>query len=194
MNTHNPASAKKQASDATLLVRFQAGDEDAATALYTRYAKQLLSLANRNAGEALGPRVDPEDIVQSIFRTFFRRAAQGHYQVPDGEELWKLLLIIALNKVRTVAVHHRAQKRSAAKTQSIGSYDVGEFHDSYELLRITIDEVLDELPVEHQQIVRDRIDGHEIVSIAERNDASRRSVERILQGFRQRLRKAVEST
>ncbi len=193
MNTSEP-TPKKPASDATLLVRFRAGDEDAATALYTRYARQLLSLANRNTAETLGSRVDPEDIVQSIFRTFFRRAAQGHYQIPDGEELWKLLLIIALNKVRSVAEHHRALKRSMTMTQSLGSYDVSETQDSSEMLRVTIEEVLADLPEEHQSIVRDRIDGFEIAEIAQRNSAARRSVERVLQGFRHRLRASLDLT
>jgi hypothetical protein len=34
--------------------------------------------------------VDAVDLVQSIFRTFFRRVRRGCYDVPDGEELWKL--------------------------------------------------------------------------------------------------------
>jgi len=33
-------------SDASLLVRFQAGEDDAATALYTRYAERLMELAS----------------------------------------------------------------------------------------------------------------------------------------------------
>ena len=60
---------------------------------------------------SLSSRVDPEDIVQSVFRTFFRRASEGQYQVPSGEELWKLLLAISLNKVRSVGQFHRAAKR-----------------------------------------------------------------------------------
>ncbi|WP_146522392.1 RNA polymerase sigma factor [Stieleria varia] len=184
----------KSASDATLLIRFQAGDEDAATAIYSRYAKQLLSLANRNSGEALASRVDPEDIVQSIFRTFFRRASQGHYQIPDGDELWKLFLIIALNKVRSVAEFHRAAKRNAGQTQTLGNFDAGDVGDTSEILRITIEEVLLSLPEDHQAVVRDRIDGFEVKEIAERNATSRRSVERILQGFRNRLRKSLELT
>jgi len=187
-------TTKKPASDATLLVRFQAGDDDAATALYSRYAKQLMSLAHRNAGKALAARVDPEDIVQSIFRTFFRRASQGHYQIPDGDELWKLLLIIALNKVRSIADYHRASKRDAGQTQTLGSYDVGDVEDSSQVLRITIEEILIELPEVHQRVVRDRIDGHEIKEIAERNSTSRRSVERMLQSFRNRLRKSLDLT
>lgn len=192
MNSGDSTPTKKPTSDATLLVRFQAGDDDAATAMYTRYAKQLMSLANRNAGQALASRVDPEDIVQSIFRTFFRRASQGHYQIPDGEELWKLLLVIALNKVRSIADFHRAAKRDAGHTQPLGGYDASALEDSPEVLRITIEEILVELPEHHQHVIRDRIDGYEIKDIAERNSTSRRSVERMLQSFRNRLRDSLD--
>ena len=36
---------------------------------------------------------------------------EGDYDVPPGEELWGLLLVIALNKIRTEETFHRAGKR-----------------------------------------------------------------------------------
>src|SRR5207248_189046 len=87
-------------SDQTLLMRFRRGDADAATALYLRYAKRLRALAQKQTAGTLSVRMDPDDVVQTVFRTFFRRAATGHYQIPDGEELWKLFLVIALHKIR----------------------------------------------------------------------------------------------
>src|SRR4051794_30331946 len=83
-------------SDQSLLQRFRRGQDDAPTLLYLRYAERLRALAAKQSSPSLAARVDPEDIVQSVFRTFFRRAALGHYNVPDGEEIWKLLLVIAL--------------------------------------------------------------------------------------------------
>jgi RNA polymerase sigma-70 factor (ECF subfamily) len=74
-------------TDESLLFRFQRGQSDAATALYLRYAKRLHALVSKQRGADLAARVDPEDIVQSVFRTFFRRAAAGHYVVPQGDEL-----------------------------------------------------------------------------------------------------------
>src|SRR5947209_3624365 len=79
-------------TDHSLLRRLQDGQRDASTELYLRYAERLLSLAAAQSSFNLARRVDPEDIVQSVFRTFFRRASLGHYTVPQGEELWKLLL------------------------------------------------------------------------------------------------------
>src|SRR5439155_9824678 len=95
-------------SDHSLLRRLRGGDQDAATQLYYRYAHRLLALAEKNRARDLASRVDAEDIVQSVFRIFFRRAAEGHYDVPAGEDLWKLLLVLALNKIRAQRVHHRA--------------------------------------------------------------------------------------
>ena len=178
-------------SDTSLLVRFQAGEDDAATALYTRYAERLMTLAHRNAGDDLSARVDAEDIVQSVFRTFFRRVSDGHYLIPEGEELWKLLLVIALNKVRMIAEHHRAAKRDISQTRSIGQQEFANRADATEVLRMTIDDILVTLPEPHQQVVHARIDGYEIAEIAQRVALSRRSVERILQSFRKRLRTSL---
>lgn len=105
------------ATDATLLRRFRKGEQCAATELYTRYADRLARLADRNTGEDLASRFDAEDVVQSVFRTFCRRAQDGCYNLPDGEELWRLLLVLALNKVRSLAIHHRAQKRNVGATR-----------------------------------------------------------------------------
>src|SRR6185369_9460641 len=89
-------------SDHSLLRRLREGSEDAATQLYRRYACRLDALTRANTARDLAPRVDSEDIVQSVFRTFFRRVTAGGYDVPDGEELWKLFLVIGLNKIRAV--------------------------------------------------------------------------------------------
>ena len=153
-----------------------------------------MCLADRSTGDDLSTRFDAEDIVQSVFRTFFRRVADGHYMIPEGEELWKLLLVIALNKVRLIAEHHRALKRDVSQTQSIGDRDVGERAEASEVLKLTIEDVLTTLPEFHREVVHYRINGYEIAEIAEKVSVSRRSVERILQAFRARLRTQLEIT
>ena len=112
--------------------------------------------------------------------------------IPEGEELWKLLLVIALNKVRLIAEHHRALKRDVSKTQLIGDQDFGEPAGASAVLRLTIEDILETLPELHRKVVHYRIDGYEIAEIASHVSASRRSVERILQSFRSRLRTKLE--
>jgi RNA polymerase sigma-70 factor (ECF subfamily) len=184
-------------SDRSLLRLFRDGEQDAATALYVRYASRLIGLTKTQSSPTLASRVDPDDVVQSVFRTFFRRAADGCYDVPPGEELWQLLLVLALNKIRSLATYHRAQKRDAGST--VSAEELGELwqatsntdETSLRVLEMTLKEVLQELPESHQQMIRLRIEGHTVQAISEQTERSKRSIERVLHGFRQRMAELV---
>src|SRR3954470_2701126 len=114
-----PAAFSERPSDRSLLRRLCGGDEEAATQLYHKYARRLHALVQARCSSHLASRLDAEDIVQSVFRSFFRVANTGVYDAPAGEDLWKLLLTIALNKVRTQGVYHRAAKRDVTMTTSL---------------------------------------------------------------------------
>src|SRR5262245_23793795 len=109
-----------QVSDHSLLRRFRRGSQDAATQLYLRYVHRLRALVRANCSSQLTRRLEPEDIVQSVFRRFFRRVLKGDYDVPPGEELWGLFLVIALNKIRAEEAFHRAGKRDVRLTIDAG--------------------------------------------------------------------------
>jgi RNA polymerase sigma-70 factor (ECF subfamily) len=187
------ARTQEAPSDRSLLRRIRCGGEDAPTRLYLKYAGRLRALAAARSSRDLARRVDPEDIVQSVFRTFFRRAVQGHYDVPEGEEIWKLLLVIALNKVRAAAVYHRAAKRDVRVTaggdalESAAGAAPGPDEEALTVLRLVVSQVLEDLPEPQRTMVELRIEGYEVSEIAERVRRSKRSVERVLQDFRGRL-------
>jgi RNA polymerase sigma-70 factor (ECF subfamily) len=161
--------------------------------LYLRYAERLRALASRQCAPDLAPRLDADDIVQSVFRTFFRRAAQGEYNVPEGEDLWKLFMIIALHKVRSAATFHRAAKRDVRATATgltdatPGQHLVAPDAMALATLRMVINELLGALAPSMRTIVELRVEGHEVEEIARRTQRSRRSVERALHEFRARL-------
>lgn len=184
-------------SDHSLLRRIRDGEQDAATALYLRYAQRIEALAKAKTSAALSARIDPEDVVQSVFRTFFRRAFEGHYEVPDGDELWKLLLVISLNKIRTLASFHRAAKRNVSATVTLERFDflaggrVRSEEDALRILEMIIEETLINMPPAQRDMVRLRIDGHAVSEIASLTQRSKRSVERVLQQFRTRLGRLV---
>ena len=73
------------ASDTSLLQRFRGGDEGAAAELYLRYADRLRGLIRARCSAQLAARLDADDIVQSVFRSFFRAANAGVYSVPPGK-------------------------------------------------------------------------------------------------------------
>src|SRR5262245_8710950 len=189
-----PASRAGEASDHSLLRRLRHGNQDAATQLYLRYARRLHALVRANCSTELSRRVDPDDIVQSVFRRFFRRALQGEYDAPPGEELWGLFLVIALNKIRAEETFHRAGRRDVRLTvggsdrdrrlrEQAGADEVG-----YATLQLTIEEGLQSFSAAQRQMVELRIEGHDVAEIARRTRRSRRSVERGLQEARKRLR------
>jgi RNA polymerase sigma-70 factor, ECF subfamily len=183
--------ADTDATDVDLLGRFRAGDRDAALHLYYRYADRLFRIAIKNTSSELSTHFDPEDIVQSVFRTFFRRATSGQYEAPEGDELWKLLLVMALNKVRTRSAYHRASKRDIRKTQSlVEETNVSLDHNAEEakrILEMSVDEMIQKQPESHREIIRLRIDGMDVQAIANHQHRSKRTVERVLQSFRTQL-------
>ena len=106
-----------------LLAQWRNGDERAATELFSRYANRLIALARSRLSAKLARRVDPEDVVQSAYRSFFAGARDGQYDIQRGGDVWKLLVTIALCKLRNQAKHHMADKRSIAVEQPFGSED-----------------------------------------------------------------------
>lgn len=194
----SPEYESSGASDHSLLRRLRAGSDDAATQLYLRYARRLQGLAHAKCAPDLAARVDAEDIVQSVFRTFFRRVARGDYDVPEGEELWKLLLVIGLNKIRAVGAFHRAARRDVRSSVSPESWETTDSspsgdETSLQILRIAIDEVLGGLSEEHRRILQLRIEGHEVAEIAAQLGRSKRTVERILQELLKALSESIRS-
>lgn len=178
-----------------LLRRCREGREDAATELYLKYARRLQRLADNQANGNMAVRIDPEGVVQSVFRTFFRRVSDGQYNVSGGEELWNLLLVISLNKLRTLATRHRAAKRDVSRTVPLLDNDLtteAQNNEALQLLKMTVDEIVGNLPEIEQEIIRLRIEGHEVQEIADRTKRAKRSVERILQRFRKNLKTSIE--
>jgi len=171
--------------------RYRDGEEEAATALYLRYARRLRTLAARRTGTAFAGRFDADDVVQSVFRAFFQGVRRRAYDVPPGGEIWGLLLVLALNKIRNQVGHHRAAKRDVGQTAGGREFTrrppLGRDDSAAMYLRLVLDEQLDGLPESNRAIVRMRMEGYEVAEIAERAGRSRRTVERVLRDFRDRL-------
>jgi RNA polymerase sigma-70 factor (ECF subfamily) len=187
-----------ETTDEELLRRFRAGEPDAATQLYDRYATRLLALASASLGRDLVYRLDAEDVLQSVFRTFFRRARQGEYDLPDGNNLWRLLFVIGLNKIRAKGVHHRAEMRDVRVTatgptaESALSSAAAPDENALTELRLTIGELLGTLPESQRAIIGLRMEGQRVEEIARKTGRSKRTVERAIHDFCGALRGILE--
>ena len=101
-----------------LIEMWRQGDEDAARQIVDRYIGQLLALARRHLSQRLAGRVDPEDVVQSVFRTFFVRVKEGQFVFAEQDDLCKLLVRITLHKtLRQVAFHKAAKRDPSLETE-----------------------------------------------------------------------------
>ena len=185
-------------TDHSLIGQSCAGDQTAATKLYERYAKRVTSLVRRRCPAPLARTAGVEDIVQSVFGTLFQRIGKGYYDVPDGEELWKLILVMALNKIRAKASYYQALKRDgnraaaeAAPRQRIPLQEIVHGPAS-EDLELVFEEILERLPPENRLMARLRVDGYKVSEVAQTTGRSRRSVERILQETRLKLTELLQ--
>ena len=182
-------AAELAKTDRSLVVLVRDGNEQAAKALYERYARRVLGLVESKIGERLKTTTEPEDVVQSVFRSIFRGVQSGHYSAPPGSTLWSLLAVIAVRKVHRQADHHFAQRRDSRVTVSlesmIESFSAREASlDSFEVF---VKETLECLRPKERELLMYRIQGFTVDEISEKTGRARRTVERSLQNSRRRL-------
>jgi len=91
-----------------LIDRVRAGDAQAETELVRRYEPIIQMVIRRRLTDSHLRRIlDSLDICQSVFLNFFPRAALGQYEIDTEEQLLKLLVTMALNRLR---YYHRAYR------------------------------------------------------------------------------------
>jgi RNA polymerase sigma-70 factor (ECF subfamily) len=179
---------------ARLVDEFRRGDQQAASALFHRFASQLTVVASKQLSPSVAVRVDGEDIVQSVFRSFFTRCSSGRFQIDDAEQLWRLLLTITLRKARSQARLHRAQRRSVESAAPIQesdwlAEDLARQPSAEDALILTdeLHQVLKDLPPTYGRMLEMRLAEHSVEEIADELGISQHSVRRALKLLRDKL-------
>lgn len=95
-------------SSRELLLDYQAGVNEAADLIFHRYLERLLALARSRMSTKLHRRLDPDDVVQSAYRSFFVHAKNEEYVLQRAGDLWRLLASITLHKLYKQAERHTA--------------------------------------------------------------------------------------
>jgi RNA polymerase sigma-70 factor (ECF subfamily) len=112
----------EQDAFADFLRRLRAGDEQAAADLVRRYEGVLRREARMQMTDPrLCRLLDSIDISQSVLASFFARAAAGQYDLDRPEDLLRLLLRMAHNKVASQA---RRQKARPADRRRVDGADL----------------------------------------------------------------------
>jgi RNA polymerase sigma-70 factor (ECF subfamily) len=179
--------------DKSLIKQYQAGDEDAARQLFDRYVERLLALARRRISQRLASRVDPEDVVQSVFRTFFDRAKAGQFQLEDPDDVCKLLARITVHKTLRQIAYHKAAKRDPSLETSQSTegqdrlmelLDREPTPDDANAFMDQLEHFLGSLRPQDRQILELRMQGYNNLEIAEKLEVSDRKIRRLMERVR----------
>jgi RNA polymerase sigma-70 factor (ECF subfamily) len=177
------------ADDRELIAAFKAGSETAAKDLFDRYCEKLMRLARQRIGQRMTSRVDPEDVIQSAFRTFFVHVRNDEFTFEGEGDLFKLLVRLTVNKALRQIAHHRAAKRDPGK-------EVGRGGDDELLANLTAREppaevaiaVLEELerfllqlPEFDRRVLELKLHGSSTTEIAEALGSYDRKIRRVLE-------------
>jgi RNA polymerase sigma-70 factor, ECF subfamily len=182
-----------------LIGRWQSGDALAAEELHRRYAQRLCTLAESQIGQRLQRRVDADDIVQSVFRTFFRRAADGQFLIDHSCSLWNLLVRITINKIRLRAQYHHAGKRDLgvevyADNEQLTPEAIAREPGPEEAVILTdeIETLLRGLDPAEIEVFQLTLQGYSTPEISERQGRSRWTIRRTLDRIGHQLQKQWE--
>jgi len=191
-------------SFANFLARLQSQDDGAAQELFERFAHQLICLAHRHISAGLRHKVDPEDVVQSAYKSFFLRYGAGKVDLVNWKSLWGLLTLITVRKCAERAAYHRAERRDTAREVSLQSGNdatpwldpLGREPTPLEaaVLSETVEQLLDSLDEEERPILEMSLQGYTTREISERLGRAERTVRLLREGVRHRLERMQHET
>jgi RNA polymerase sigma-70 factor (ECF subfamily) len=191
--------------ESTALVRrWRNGDAEAAAALFHRCAARLIALARRHLSDKMARRLDPEDVVQSAYHSFFEGLRSERLVLERSGDLWRLLAAITLHKVQRQVERHRAGKRSIEREQpadvdalfGLPAEVVAEGPSPDEAAAVLdeLEQVLRPLAGLHRRMVEMRLQGHGVEEIAATVDRSDRLVRLVLEQVRNELRRRLKES
>ena len=169
------------------------GDPDASQKVFDQYVDKMVAMARKRISQRLASRIDAEDVVQSVFRTFFHRTKEGEFEFHDPEDICKTLAKITMHKVFRQVAHHQAAKRDASR--ELGSGDDGQDlvvnlvsrepspEETTELLD-HMENFLSKLKPQEREILELRMQGFSTVDIAKRLGILDRKIRRLMERLR----------
>ena len=181
----------------------KAGDSTAANQLWQHYSDRLVRAVRAKLYGRERAVSDEEDIVLSVFDSFYDAAQLGRFpDLADRDELWRLLMRMSARKVVDKR-RSEGRKRRGGEFQAF-SLDAG---DEGELFELTADEPSPEMVLMMEESVeqffshlgvgqlRDlavaKLEGYSNAELAQRFACSERTIERRLHLIREKLKQEL---
>lgn len=197
LTSYTPACAQDSFYD--LMTRLRAGGEDAAAELFQRYACRLVGLARSRISTWLQSKIDPEEVMASVFKSFFPRVMDGRVEMRNWDSLWGLLAMIATRKVAHKIEYWLSRARDPRREAPCpdgADWDViSSEPDPADVaaLEDTVQRLLKGLNEKEKEIVRLRLDECTIEEISARVGRTERRVRRVLDRIKERLKRLRDS-
>lgn len=184
----------KDRSVESFIRSLRAGDPGVTKEVFDQYVDRLVAMARKRISLRLAGRIDAEDIVQSVFRTFFHRAKQGQFQFSAEDDVCRMLARITVHKTLRQVAHHQARKRDAGR-------DAGSGDDAQDLvvnllsrepspdettaLLDQMEHFISKLRPEERQVLELRMQGFSTLEIAKQLDQTDRKIRRLMERVRE---------
>jgi RNA polymerase sigma-70 factor, ECF subfamily len=183
-----------------LAARLRAGDQGAATEVFRRFAGRLIRLAHAELDTRLRRKLDPEDVVQSVYRSFFNRYQAGQFDFATWDALWSLLTVITVRKCLRRAEYYMAKCRNVA-----GEADAATWGDAAAglseaidreptpleaaVLAETIEQMMRGLEPDDRVILELSLQGYSAAEISTQVGRAERTVSRVREHIKRRLQR-----
>lgn len=182
-----------------LMVRLKSGDPDVARQLFERYAQQLVGLARSRIQSEFRNKVDPEDVVQSVYRSFFRRHQEDQLSVSGWDNLWSLLALMTVRKCLKQIERFQTERRAVSRETSgdeavLFLVDREPTPDEAAILNETVAEIFDHVDPEDRAIVELSLQGFTTPEISQQLNRAERTVRRLRERVRNLLQSRLEAT
>ena len=210
MRNHGDSNDRDTKSLATMLSRLKSGDESAASEILERYESQVRLVVRRFLPRVLRSRFDSQDIMQSVWRSFFQKVREEKsansgtnpavsekpvQEFQDSAQLFAFLSRMARNKVIDQYRRETSQKSDVHRQRTMygesgedldppapdeSPAEVAEAADEYSHWRSLV-------PEDRQELIDMKADGLSTREIGVKLGISERTVQRVLEDLRQRV-------
>jgi RNA polymerase sigma factor (sigma-70 family) len=185
-----------------VMTRLQAGDPRAAALVFERFAQRLMALARARLDGRTRQKLDPEDVLQSVFRSFFARQAAGQFHFEGWEGLWGMLVLLTVRKCGRKAQQFRRDRRDVHREMALPDNPDGAA--TWEALAreptpeeaAVFADLVERLVGQSSELERPILElclqGYTQVEISAQVGCTERTVRRVLTRLRQRLQQLNE--
>jgi len=181
-----------------LFLRYQAGEDRAAAEIFDRYVRRLIELARQRISPRLAQRIDPEDVVQSAYRSFFIHARDGDFVLQRAGDLWRLLAGITLNKLHSQVERNTAARRdinrdagNAADAKATIAAHNEPTPDEAAAVAEKLEQFMTCLSALERRVLELRLQGETVEHIAAAVERSQRTVRRLLEQMQRLLERQL---